>query len=182
MWGHVLISTGYMICVCALSDDSSPPRDRAAWKIGIPGIMKKQFEKKTPAGITFGVRLDDCPPAQSNKVRLSLCIEKKCCYAGFKYIQCILTTQTVCFAVCSSDCGDLLQGGGGARSGVHRDLQSPWKQCRNLQHAGGAQQQRHDWHRHPGRREWLTDGLHSALLPSRRLPLLEVISYTVRVV
>ncbi|XP_028988425.1 rho GTPase-activating protein 21 isoform X3 [Betta splendens] len=51
----------------APKDDSSPPRDRAAWKIGIPGIMKKQFEKKTPAGITFGVRLDDCPPAQSNR-------------------------------------------------------------------------------------------------------------------
>uniref|UniRef100_A0AAV2JSN5 Rho GTPase-activating protein 21-like n=1 Tax=Knipowitschia caucasica TaxID=637954 RepID=A0AAV2JSN5_KNICA len=51
----------------ALKDDSSPPRDRAAWKIGIAGIMRKPFEKKTPAGITFGVRLDDCPPAQSNR-------------------------------------------------------------------------------------------------------------------
>lgn len=64
------------ICVFTLSDDSSPPRDRAAWKIGIAGIMRKPFEKKTPAGITFGVRLDDCPPAQTNRVRLdlSLCI------------------------------------------------------------------------------------------------------------
>uniref|UniRef100_A0A4W6DJN1 Rho GTPase activating protein 21b n=1 Tax=Lates calcarifer TaxID=8187 RepID=A0A4W6DJN1_LATCA len=51
----------------ALRDDSSPPRDRAAWKIGIAGIMRKPFEKKTPAGVTFGVRLDDCPPAQSNR-------------------------------------------------------------------------------------------------------------------
>ncbi|KAM9719427.1 rho GTPase-activating protein 21 isoform 2-T2 [Menidia menidia] len=51
----------------ALKDDSSPPRDRGAWKIGIAGIMRKPFEKKTPAGITFGVRLDDCPPAQSNR-------------------------------------------------------------------------------------------------------------------
>lgn len=51
----------------ALKDDSSPPRDRAAWKIGIAGIMRKPFEKKTPAGVTFGVRLDDCPPAQSNR-------------------------------------------------------------------------------------------------------------------
>ncbi|XP_071347596.1 rho GTPase-activating protein 21 [Trachinotus anak] len=50
-----------------LKDDSSPPRDRAAWKIGIPGIMRKPFEKKTPAGVTFGVRLDDCPPAQTNR-------------------------------------------------------------------------------------------------------------------
>lgn len=59
-----------MICV-SLSDDSSPPRDRAAWKLGLSGIMRKPFEKKTPAGVTFGVRLDDCPPAQSNRVGLS---------------------------------------------------------------------------------------------------------------
>nr|XP_046265556.1 rho GTPase-activating protein 21 isoform X2 [Scatophagus argus] len=51
----------------ALKDDSSPPRDRAAWKIGIAGIMRKPFEKKTPAGVTFGVRLDDCPPAQISR-------------------------------------------------------------------------------------------------------------------
>lgn len=51
----------------ALRDDSSPPRDRGAWKIGIAGIMRKPFEKKTPAGVTFGVRLDDCPPAQTNR-------------------------------------------------------------------------------------------------------------------
>ncbi|XP_077470585.1 rho GTPase-activating protein 21 isoform X2 [Stigmatopora argus] len=48
----------------ALRDEASPPRDRGAWKIGIPGIIRKPFEKKTPAGVTFGVRLDDCPPAQ----------------------------------------------------------------------------------------------------------------------
>uniref|UniRef100_A0A671Z0A1 Rho GTPase activating protein 21 n=1 Tax=Sparus aurata TaxID=8175 RepID=A0A671Z0A1_SPAAU len=48
-------------------DDSSPPRDRGAWKIGIAGIMRKPFEKKTPAGVTFGVRLDDCPAAQTNR-------------------------------------------------------------------------------------------------------------------
>ncbi|XP_010764629.1 rho GTPase-activating protein 21 isoform X3 [Notothenia coriiceps] len=47
--------------------DSSPTRDRAAWKIGIAGIMRKPFEKKTPAGVTFGVRLDDCPAALSNR-------------------------------------------------------------------------------------------------------------------
>ncbi|MEQ2304087.1 hypothetical protein AMECASPLE_023452, partial [Ameca splendens] len=51
----------------APKDDSSPPRDRdRAWKIGIAGIMKKPFEKKQ-AGITFGVRLEDCPPAQTNR-------------------------------------------------------------------------------------------------------------------
>lgn len=55
-----------------LSDESSPPRDRGTWKIGIAGIMRKPFEKKTPAGITFGVRLDDCPPAQTNRVGLPL--------------------------------------------------------------------------------------------------------------
>ncbi|CAN9503476.1 unnamed protein product [Ophioblennius macclurei] len=48
-------------------DDSSEPRDRIPWKIDIPSIMRKPFEKKTPAGITFGVRLDDCPPAQINR-------------------------------------------------------------------------------------------------------------------
>ncbi|XP_041752164.2 LOW QUALITY PROTEIN: rho GTPase-activating protein 21 [Coregonus clupeaformis] len=48
-------------------DESSPPRDKAAWRRGIPGIMRKPFEKKTTAGVTFGVRLDDCPPAQTNR-------------------------------------------------------------------------------------------------------------------
>uniref|UniRef100_A0A4W5KAE7 Rho GTPase activating protein 21b n=1 Tax=Hucho hucho TaxID=62062 RepID=A0A4W5KAE7_9TELE len=48
-------------------DESSPPRDKAAWRRGIPGIMRKPFEKKSTAGVTFGVRLDDCPPAQTNR-------------------------------------------------------------------------------------------------------------------
>ncbi|KAL7876648.1 hypothetical protein AOLI_G00116110 [Acnodon oligacanthus] len=48
-------------------DDSSPPRDKAAWKIGIPGLKKKPTEKKPTAGVTFGVRLDNCPPAQNNR-------------------------------------------------------------------------------------------------------------------
>ncbi|KAJ3595354.1 hypothetical protein NHX12_004658 [Muraenolepis orangiensis] len=51
----------------AARDDSSPPRDRATWKKGIPGLMRKPFEKKPLAGATFGVRLDDCPPALSNR-------------------------------------------------------------------------------------------------------------------
>uniref|UniRef100_H3DCP6 Rho GTPase activating protein 21 n=1 Tax=Tetraodon nigroviridis TaxID=99883 RepID=H3DCP6_TETNG len=50
-----------------LPDEASPPRDRAAWKLGIAGIMRRPFEKKTPAGVMFGVRLDDCPPAQTNR-------------------------------------------------------------------------------------------------------------------
>ncbi|XP_015208941.2 rho GTPase-activating protein 21 isoform X3 [Lepisosteus oculatus] len=48
-------------------DDSSPPKDKGTWRKGIPGLMRKPFEKKTAAGVTFGVRLDDCPPAQTNK-------------------------------------------------------------------------------------------------------------------
>ncbi|KAG7487443.1 hypothetical protein MATL_G00023450 [Megalops atlanticus] len=48
-------------------DDSSPPKDKSAWRKGIPGLMRKPFEKKTAPGVTFGVRLDDCPPAQTNK-------------------------------------------------------------------------------------------------------------------
>ncbi|XP_019734644.1 rho GTPase-activating protein 21 isoform X1 [Hippocampus comes] len=62
----------------ALRDEASPPRDRGAWKIGIPGIMRKPFEKKTPAGVTFGVRLDDCPPAQNN--RFVPLIVEVCCH------------------------------------------------------------------------------------------------------
>lgn len=58
-------------------DESSPPRDRGTWKIAIPGIIRKPFEKKTPAGITFGVRLDDCPPAQSNE-NVPLIVEVCC--------------------------------------------------------------------------------------------------------
>lgn len=54
-----------------LPDEASPPRDRAAWKLGIAGIMRRPFEKKTPAGVMFGVRLDECPPAQTNRVGVS---------------------------------------------------------------------------------------------------------------
>ncbi|XP_037538147.1 rho GTPase-activating protein 21 isoform X1 [Nematolebias whitei] len=62
----------------ALKDESSPPRDRdRSWKIGIAGIMRKPFEKKTPAGITFGVRLEDCPPAQTNTL-VPLIVEVCC--------------------------------------------------------------------------------------------------------
>uniref|UniRef100_A0A8C2K8P0 Rho GTPase activating protein 21b n=1 Tax=Cyprinus carpio TaxID=7962 RepID=A0A8C2K8P0_CYPCA len=52
------------ICV---SDDSSPPRDKAAWRRGIPGLKKKPQDKRPTAGVTFGVRLDNCPPAQTNR-------------------------------------------------------------------------------------------------------------------
>uniref|UniRef100_A0A2I3T6N3 Rho GTPase activating protein 21 n=1 Tax=Pan troglodytes TaxID=9598 RepID=A0A2I3T6N3_PANTR len=34
---------------------------------GIPSIMRKTFEKKPTATGTFGVRLDDCPPAHTNR-------------------------------------------------------------------------------------------------------------------
>lgn len=54
--------------VCWIADDTSPPKDKGTWRKGIPGLMRKPFEKKPSPGVTFGVRLDDCPPAQNNKV------------------------------------------------------------------------------------------------------------------
>uniref|UniRef100_A0A6J0UGK0 Rho GTPase-activating protein 21 isoform X1 n=2 Tax=Pogona vitticeps TaxID=103695 RepID=A0A6J0UGK0_9SAUR len=48
-------------------DETSPPKDKGTWRKNIPHIMRKTFEKKASAVGTFGVRLDDCPPAQSNK-------------------------------------------------------------------------------------------------------------------
>uniref|UniRef100_A0A8B9FGS2 Rho GTPase activating protein 21 n=1 Tax=Amazona collaria TaxID=241587 RepID=A0A8B9FGS2_9PSIT len=42
-------------------------RDKGTWRKGIPSIMRKTFEKKPSAVGTFGVRLDDCPPAHTNK-------------------------------------------------------------------------------------------------------------------
>ncbi|XP_026147742.1 rho GTPase-activating protein 21a isoform X2 [Mastacembelus armatus] len=48
-------------------DETSPPKDKGTWRKGIPGLMRKPFEKKPSTGVTFGVRLDDCPPAQTNK-------------------------------------------------------------------------------------------------------------------
>ncbi|XP_066574357.1 rho GTPase-activating protein 21a isoform X2 [Amia ocellicauda] len=47
-------------------DDTSPPKDKGPWRKGIPGF-RKPFEKKPSPGVTFGVRLDDCPPAQTNR-------------------------------------------------------------------------------------------------------------------
>ncbi|XP_051556796.1 rho GTPase-activating protein 21-like isoform X2 [Myxocyprinus asiaticus] len=44
-------------------DDSSG----AAWRRGIPGLKKKPQDKRPTAGVTFGVRLDNCPPAQTNR-------------------------------------------------------------------------------------------------------------------
>ncbi|XP_016298878.1 rho GTPase-activating protein 21-like isoform X2 [Sinocyclocheilus anshuiensis] len=48
-------------------DETSPPKDKGTWRKGIPGLMRKPFEKKSSHAITFGVRLDDCPPAQTNR-------------------------------------------------------------------------------------------------------------------
>ncbi|XP_044151194.1 LOW QUALITY PROTEIN: rho GTPase-activating protein 21 [Bufo gargarizans] len=47
-----------------LKDETSPPKDKGTWRRGINNIMRK---KKVTGGGTFGVRLDDCPPAQTNK-------------------------------------------------------------------------------------------------------------------
>ncbi|XP_077364644.1 rho GTPase-activating protein 21-like isoform X2 [Festucalex cinctus] len=51
----------------AHKDESSPPKDKVTWRKGIPGLMRKPFERKVAPGVTFGVRLDDCPPAHANK-------------------------------------------------------------------------------------------------------------------
>lgn len=83
------------------------------------------------------------------------------CHWSIWFMLLIFFSSYVICAECSSHCGGVLQGCGGARPGVHRNLQGPWEQRCHLQHAGGAQQQRHEWHRHPGRREWLTVRLHS---------------------
>ncbi|KAG8138882.1 hypothetical protein E2320_001664, partial [Naja naja] len=48
-------------------DETSPPKDKGTWRKNIPSIMKKTFEKKSTAACTFGVKLVDCPPAESNK-------------------------------------------------------------------------------------------------------------------
>ncbi|XP_060048299.1 rho GTPase-activating protein 21 isoform X2 [Erinaceus europaeus] len=48
-------------------DETSPPKDKGTWRKGIPSIMRKTFEKKPTATGTFGVRLDDCPPAHTNR-------------------------------------------------------------------------------------------------------------------
>ncbi|XP_072109951.1 rho GTPase-activating protein 21-like isoform X1 [Mobula birostris] len=50
-----------------LINDTSPPKDKGTWRRGIPSLMRKPFEKKPGPGVTFGVRLDDCPPALHNK-------------------------------------------------------------------------------------------------------------------
>lgn len=47
-----------------IKDETSPPKDKGTWRRGINNIIRK---KKTTGGGTFGVRLDDCPPAQTNK-------------------------------------------------------------------------------------------------------------------
>lgn len=66
---------------CRPKDETSPPKDRGTWRKGIPGLMRKPFEKKQSPGVTFGVRLDDCPPAQSNKVSVSSASHK--CFLVF---------------------------------------------------------------------------------------------------
>ncbi|XP_077480212.1 rho GTPase-activating protein 21-B-like isoform X2 [Stigmatopora argus] len=48
-------------------EDASPPKDKGTWRKGIPNLMRKPFERRSAHGVTFGVRLDDCPPARGNK-------------------------------------------------------------------------------------------------------------------
>uniref|UniRef100_A0A8C2K7H0 Rho GTPase activating protein 21b n=1 Tax=Cyprinus carpio TaxID=7962 RepID=A0A8C2K7H0_CYPCA len=42
-------------------------RSRPSRQRGIPGLKKKPQDKRPTAGVTFGVRLDNCPPAQTNR-------------------------------------------------------------------------------------------------------------------
>ncbi|KAI5611103.1 Rho GTPase activating protein 21a, partial [Silurus asotus] len=58
-------------------DEASPPKDKGLRRKGIPGLMRKPFEKKVAPGVTFGVRLDDCPPAHTNKF-IPLIVEVCC--------------------------------------------------------------------------------------------------------
>ncbi|KAJ3610991.1 hypothetical protein NHX12_021007 [Muraenolepis orangiensis] len=44
-------------------EECSPPKDKGTWR----ARMRKQFDRRPPAGVTFGVRLDDCPPAHTNQ-------------------------------------------------------------------------------------------------------------------
>ncbi|KAM9488691.1 rho GTPase-activating protein 21a [Clarias gariepinus] len=48
-------------------DEASPPKDKGLRRKGMAGLMRKPFEKKAAPGVTFGVRLDDCPPAHNNR-------------------------------------------------------------------------------------------------------------------
>ncbi|XP_045066292.1 rho GTPase-activating protein 21-like [Coregonus clupeaformis] len=48
-------------------DDTSPPKDKGTWRKGIPGLMRKPFERKPSPGVTFGRRLDNCPSAVTNR-------------------------------------------------------------------------------------------------------------------
>ncbi|XP_061110279.1 rho GTPase-activating protein 21-like [Conger conger] len=57
-------------------EESSPPRDRGGWK-RIPGLRRRVVEKRPGPGVTFGVRLDHCPPAHSNKF-IPLIVEMCC--------------------------------------------------------------------------------------------------------
>ncbi|CAL8313277.1 unnamed protein product [Merluccius merluccius] len=48
---------------CLHKEDSSPPKDKGTWR----ARMRKQFDRRPSPGVTFGVRLDDCPPAHTNQ-------------------------------------------------------------------------------------------------------------------
>uniref|UniRef100_A0A8C1YNX5 Rho GTPase activating protein 21b n=1 Tax=Cyprinus carpio TaxID=7962 RepID=A0A8C1YNX5_CYPCA len=52
-------------------------RSRPSRQRGIPGLKKKPQDKRPTAGVTFGVRLDNCPPAQTNRF-IPLIVEVCC--------------------------------------------------------------------------------------------------------
>ena len=83
-WGSVVICECCLYYIAAIilffltvgsplsPDDTSPPKDKGTWRKGISERMRKPFEKKPSVGVTFGVRLDDCPPAHHNRVGKNL--------------------------------------------------------------------------------------------------------------
>ncbi|XP_053569912.1 rho GTPase-activating protein 21 isoform X2 [Bombina bombina] len=48
-------------------DDTSPPKDKGTWRKNFPSMVRKTFGGKAAGGGTFGVRLDECPPAHTNR-------------------------------------------------------------------------------------------------------------------
>ncbi|TSU75986.1 Rho GTPase-activating protein 21 [Bagarius yarrelli] len=48
--------------------EASPPKEKGLRRKGIAGLKRKPFEKKAAPGVTFGARLDDCPPAHTNRL------------------------------------------------------------------------------------------------------------------
>uniref|UniRef100_A0A4X2MEC6 Rho GTPase activating protein 21 n=1 Tax=Vombatus ursinus TaxID=29139 RepID=A0A4X2MEC6_VOMUR len=60
-------NSSFTVAPSILNSDSRRVSGRGVGSGSIPNIMRKTFEKKPTAVGTFGVRLDDCPPAHTNR-------------------------------------------------------------------------------------------------------------------